>query len=92
MAPDYLLEHAAQDDHVYVPTFADREALTFAIGHHLPFCCVVDDNNRRRTLHGSLDTNPECRIRTSSMKFGSHGGTLPAPARRACLCGNGATH
>ena len=27
---DYLLRHAAQDDLVFVPGFADREALTFA--------------------------------------------------------------
>ena len=39
---DYLLQHAAQDDLVYVPGFADREALTFAAGHRVLFCCVLD--------------------------------------------------
>ena len=39
---DYLLEHAAQDDLVYVPGFADREALTFTAGHRVLFCCVLD--------------------------------------------------
>lgn len=40
---DYLLEHAEQDDLVYVPAFADREALTFTTGHRLLFCCVLDE-------------------------------------------------
>ena len=44
VASDYLLEHAAQDDLVYVPGFADREALTFAAGHRVLFCCVLDDD------------------------------------------------
>ena len=39
---DYLLEHAEQDDLVYVPGFADREALTFTTGHRVLFCCVLD--------------------------------------------------
>ena len=39
---DYLLEHAGQDDLVYVPGFADREALTFTVGHRVLFCCVLD--------------------------------------------------
>ena len=42
VASDYLLEHAEQDDLVYVPGFADREALTFATGHRVLFCCVLD--------------------------------------------------
>ena len=42
---DYLLEHAAQDDLVYVPGFADREALTFAAGHRVLFCCVLDQDS-----------------------------------------------
>ena len=42
---DYLLEHAEQNDLVYVPGFADREALTFAIGHRVLFCCVLDDDS-----------------------------------------------
>ena len=42
---DYLLEHADQDDLVYVPRFYDREALTFTIGHHVLFCCVLDQNS-----------------------------------------------
>ena len=39
---DYLLEHAEQDDLVYVPGFANREALTFTTGHRVLFCCVLD--------------------------------------------------
>ena len=42
---DYLLRHAARDDLVFVPGFADREALTFASGHHVLFCCVLDRNS-----------------------------------------------
>ena len=42
VASDYLLEHAAQDDVVFVPRFNDREALIFATGHRLLFCCVLD--------------------------------------------------
>ena len=42
---DYLRAHAAQDDLVYVPTFADREALTFAAGDLLLFCCVLDEHS-----------------------------------------------
>ena len=44
-ASDYLLRHAAQDDLVFVPGFADREALTFASGHRVLFCCVLDRNS-----------------------------------------------
>ena len=40
---DYLLEHAEQDDLVYVPDFADRETLIFTIGHHVLFCCVLNE-------------------------------------------------
>ena len=42
---EYLREHAGQDDLVYVPSFADREALTFAIGDLVLFCCVLDDHS-----------------------------------------------
>ena len=45
VAADYLREHAAQDDLVYVPDFADREALTFAIGDRVLFCCVLDEHS-----------------------------------------------
>ena len=40
----YLLQHAAQDDLVYVPGFADREALAFAAGDRVLFCCVLDED------------------------------------------------
>ena len=42
---DYLLEHAAQDDLVFVNGFANREALTFTSGHRVLFCCVLDDDS-----------------------------------------------
>lgn len=42
---DYLRQHAAQDDLVYVPGFADREALTFAVGDRVLFCCVLDQHS-----------------------------------------------
>ena len=42
---DYLLQHAAQDDLVYVPGFADREALTFTAGHRVLFCCLLDEDS-----------------------------------------------
>ena len=42
---EFLLQHAAQDDLVYVPGFADREALTFTTGDRLLFCCVLDENS-----------------------------------------------
>ncbi len=42
---DYLLEHAEQDDLVYVPVFADREALTFAAGHRVLFCCGLNQDS-----------------------------------------------
>ena len=45
VASEYLLKHAGQDDLVYVPGFADREALTFAAGHHVLFCCALDDES-----------------------------------------------
>ena len=45
VASDYLLQHAAQDELVYVPAFADREALTFTIGHRVLFCCVLDEDS-----------------------------------------------
>ena len=41
---DYLLRNAERDDLVYVPGFADREALTFYAGHHVRFCCFLDRN------------------------------------------------
>ena len=37
LVSDYLLEHAVQDDVVYVAGFADREALTFTTGHRVLF-------------------------------------------------------
>ena len=40
----YLLEHAEQDDLVYVPRFSDREALTFTTGHRVLYCCVLDED------------------------------------------------
>ena len=42
---EYLLEHAEQDELVYVPTFANREALTFTTGHLVLFCCALDDKS-----------------------------------------------
>lgn len=42
---DYLLEHAGQDDLVFVPDFNDREALMFRIGHRVRFCCMLDDRS-----------------------------------------------
>ena len=44
-ASDYLLQHAKQDDQVYVPGFADREVLTFYIGHRVLFCSVLKENS-----------------------------------------------
>ena len=41
---DYLLRHAEQDDLVFVPAFADREALTFTTGHRVLFCCMLDED------------------------------------------------
>ena len=38
----YLLQHAEKDDLVYVPKFAYREPLTFYAGHHVRFCCALD--------------------------------------------------
>ena len=45
VASDYLLKHAERDDLVYVPEYADREALTFTTGHRLRFCCVLDEHS-----------------------------------------------
>ena len=45
VASDYLLEHAEQDEVVFVPGFNDREALIFATGHRLLFCCVLDEES-----------------------------------------------
>ena len=42
---DYLLEHATQDDLVYVPRFSDREALTFTTGHRVRYCCVLHEDS-----------------------------------------------
>ena len=42
---DHLLQHAEQDDLVYVSGFADREALTFTTGHRVLFCCVLDEDS-----------------------------------------------
>lgn len=47
----YLLQEAEPDDLVYVPKFAYREPLTFYAGHHVRFCCLLDQNSplpRRR--------------------------------------------
>lgn len=44
-ASDYLLQHAEQDDQVYIPGFADREVLTFYTGHRVLFCSVLKDNS-----------------------------------------------
>ena len=41
---DFLHEHAARDDLVYVASFPYREAMTFAAGDHVRFCCVLDEN------------------------------------------------
>ena len=42
---EHLLAHAGQDDLVYVPGFADREALIFTTGHRVRFCCVLDEDS-----------------------------------------------
>ncbi len=42
---EYLLEHAEQDDLVYVPRFSNREALTFTTGHRVLYCCVLHDDS-----------------------------------------------
>ena len=42
---DYLLQHAEQDDLVYVPRFAYREALTLYSGHRVQFCNVLDQDS-----------------------------------------------
>ena len=42
---EYLLEHADPDDRVFVPGFADREALIFTTGHHVLFCCMLDEHS-----------------------------------------------
>ncbi len=39
----FLLEHAEKDDLVYVPRFEYREPLVFYAGHHVRFCCVLDE-------------------------------------------------
>ena len=39
----YLLQNAERDDLVYVPGFADREALIFYTGDHVRFCCILDE-------------------------------------------------
>ena len=39
----YLLQNAERDDLVYVPGFADREALIFYVGNHVRFCCILDE-------------------------------------------------
>ena len=38
-----LLEQAEKDDLVYVPSFEYRAPLTFYAGHHVRFCCVLDE-------------------------------------------------
>ena len=42
---DYLMQHAEQDDLVYVPGFADRETLTVRIGQRVLFCCILDQDS-----------------------------------------------
>ncbi len=42
---DHLLRYAGQDDLVYVPEFAYREALMFIAGHRVLFCCILDDDS-----------------------------------------------
>ena len=49
---DYLLEHAEQDDLVYVPWFADREALTFTVGHRVLLCCGLKPGLAAAARHG----------------------------------------
>ena len=44
-ASGYLLEHAGKDDLVYVPGFNDREALMFHAGHHVRFCCMLNEKS-----------------------------------------------
>ena len=39
----YLLQHAEKEDLVYVPKFAYREPLTFYAGHHVRFCCALNE-------------------------------------------------
>ena len=39
----FLLEHAEKDDLVDVPHFEYREPLTFYTGHHVRFCCVLEE-------------------------------------------------
>ena len=41
---DYLLEHAEQDDLVYIPIFGNRDAVTWYTSHLVQFCGVLDDN------------------------------------------------
>ena len=41
----YLLDHAEEDDLVHVPRFEYREPLTFYAGHHVRFCCVLDERS-----------------------------------------------
>ena len=42
---DYLMQHAEQDDLVYVPGFADREVLTFHVGQRVLFCCILNQDS-----------------------------------------------
>ncbi|MCY4374761.1 MAG: tetratricopeptide repeat protein, partial [Spirochaetaceae bacterium] len=42
---DHLLQHAEQDDLVYVAGFADRETLMFTTGHRVLFCCILDEDS-----------------------------------------------
>ena len=41
----YLLQHAEPNDLAYVPKFAYREPLTFYAGHHVRFCCLLDQHS-----------------------------------------------
>ena len=42
---DYLLQHAEQDELVYVPFYADRETLTLYVGHRMRFCNVLNQDS-----------------------------------------------
>ena len=56
---DYLLEHAEQDDLVYVGTFYESEGLMVRIGHRVLFCGPLNDDSplpraKMETLRKSL--------------------------------------
>lgn len=39
----FLLENAKEDDLVFVPKFEYRQPLMFYAGHHVRFCCMLDE-------------------------------------------------